>query len=78
MNEEEFIEELDDEDELDDHMLEMNNKPHNSKVETNWGNVLMFLIDKHREIEMKETERMVEKQQLKLKISLLEVQNKVY
>ena len=78
MNEEEFIEGLDDEEELDDHMLEMNNKPHNSKVEANWGNVLMFLRDKHREIEMKETEWMIEKQQLKLKISSLEAQNKAY
>lgn len=78
MNEDEFIEGLDDEDDLDDHMLDMSSKPRGSKVEANWNNVLQFLRDKHREIEMKETEWMIEKQQLKLKVSTLEAQNKAY
>lgn len=78
MNEDEFIEGLDDEDDMEEHMLDLSSKPRVPKVEANWSNVLQFIRDKHRQIEIKQTEWMIEKQQLKLKVSTLTAQNKAY
>jgi hypothetical protein len=77
MDEEEYLHGLDDEDELDGNIMAMSSNQLN-KVEANWGNVLQFLKDKQREFEMKETEWMIEKQKLQLKISTIEAQNKAY
>lgn len=78
MNEEEYIEDLDDDEDLDGNMLEMSDKNIHHKPEANWGSVLQFLKDKQREVEIKETEWMIERQQLKQRISILEAQNKAY
>jgi len=78
MDEDEYIDELDGDEDLDENMLGMSNKNIGNKVEANWSNVLQFIKDKQREMEIKETEWMIEQQKLRQKISTLESQNKGY
>lgn len=75
MEEHEYIDELDD----DIIAMEKERMKHKShKNHANWGTVLLFLKEKQIEVELKETEWMVEKHQLKQKISTLEAQNKAF
>ena len=53
-------------------------KKANSKIEVSWDNVLQFLRDKQKQMDLKETEWMIEKHQLQQKISMLEAQNKAF
>jgi len=44
----------------------------------NWANVIEFLQEQHRELEIKETTWMIEKESMKQKIAMLEGKLKAY
>lgn len=88
MSDNKYIKGLDDDedDDIDDHVANQKDmldeyafaKKANSKIEVSWDNVLQFLRDKQKQMDLKETEWMIEKHQLQQKISMLEAQNKAF